>query len=261
MSKFPFFPRLHQLLCTRPNSIPPAITTGIGPAGREVVYLQPPGGFSRDVESLEPALRTPESLPETPVPATPLGTRNLNLIADVAMSASSVMHASIPIALPLTPQNENTSVLALPYSPVTASKHFASPAPTSTPVLGPAPDHKTVIAAAIASAQKVTPLFPQSKRQGITSTVEADLGSDNRWQRHHLKLARHLKCSMTKPFFSPFDLRWAASFLTDHQNLVRNLYLNAVYKQSMKYRSSFAFFESQLRSQQASTTRKVMPCC
>src|SRR6202040_466858 len=39
---FPFFPRLHAILATRPNMNPPVITTGVGPNGRKIIYLQPP---------------------------------------------------------------------------------------------------------------------------------------------------------------------------------------------------------------------------
>lgn len=51
VAEFPFFPRLHRLYCTRPNSTPPAITTGVGPDGRSTVYLQPRG--SKGVEDDE----------------------------------------------------------------------------------------------------------------------------------------------------------------------------------------------------------------
>lgn len=39
---FPFFPRLHALFAHKPNAIPPAIATGVGPNGPEVLYYQPP---------------------------------------------------------------------------------------------------------------------------------------------------------------------------------------------------------------------------
>jgi hypothetical protein len=35
---FPLFPRLHVMLHTRPNVVPPVLTTGVGPHGRSVVY-------------------------------------------------------------------------------------------------------------------------------------------------------------------------------------------------------------------------------
>lgn len=41
LQKFPFYPRLHLLLSERPNVVPPMITTGTGPDGRETVFSQP----------------------------------------------------------------------------------------------------------------------------------------------------------------------------------------------------------------------------
>jgi hypothetical protein len=38
---FPYFAALHQFLSTRPNIVPPVITTGTGPRGRQVVHNQP----------------------------------------------------------------------------------------------------------------------------------------------------------------------------------------------------------------------------
>jgi hypothetical protein len=38
---FPYFAALHEFLSTRPNIVPPVITTGTGPRGRQVVHNQP----------------------------------------------------------------------------------------------------------------------------------------------------------------------------------------------------------------------------
>ncbi|KLO03788.1 hypothetical protein SCHPADRAFT_766720 [Schizopora paradoxa] len=38
--EFPAFKRLHKLLCTRPNVVPPAVTTGVGPGGRKTNHYQ-----------------------------------------------------------------------------------------------------------------------------------------------------------------------------------------------------------------------------
>ncbi|KAL1744855.1 hypothetical protein HDZ31DRAFT_73939 [Schizophyllum fasciatum] len=40
--EFPFFPRLHRLLASKPNVEPYAITTGVGPNGPHTTYYQPP---------------------------------------------------------------------------------------------------------------------------------------------------------------------------------------------------------------------------
>ncbi|PIL25120.1 hypothetical protein GSI_13009 [Ganoderma sinense ZZ0214-1] len=38
--KWEFFPRMHRLLCERPNVVPPAVTTGVGPQGVSTVFYQ-----------------------------------------------------------------------------------------------------------------------------------------------------------------------------------------------------------------------------
>ncbi|KAG7092065.1 hypothetical protein E1B28_008446 [Marasmius oreades] len=40
--RFLFFPHLYQFLSTRPNVIPPVVTTGVTPSGRQTVFLQQP---------------------------------------------------------------------------------------------------------------------------------------------------------------------------------------------------------------------------
>ncbi|RXW14813.1 hypothetical protein EST38_g11039 [Candolleomyces aberdarensis] len=38
--RFPFFATMHRFLASRPNAVPPAITTGVGPDGRRILHLQ-----------------------------------------------------------------------------------------------------------------------------------------------------------------------------------------------------------------------------
>lgn len=40
MKKFEFFPRLHALFASKANVNPPAVTTGVGPRGRQTFYYQ-----------------------------------------------------------------------------------------------------------------------------------------------------------------------------------------------------------------------------
>jgi hypothetical protein len=47
-AEFEFFPRMHAMLASRPNVNPPAITTGVGPHGRNTVFIQPPEGVSNE---------------------------------------------------------------------------------------------------------------------------------------------------------------------------------------------------------------------
>ncbi|KDQ17749.1 hypothetical protein BOTBODRAFT_646914 [Botryobasidium botryosum FD-172 SS1] len=41
IQEFEFFPRLHNLMCARPNVIPICLSTGVGPKGKETVFIQP----------------------------------------------------------------------------------------------------------------------------------------------------------------------------------------------------------------------------
>ncbi|KAJ7278764.1 hypothetical protein C8J57DRAFT_1059764, partial [Mycena rebaudengoi] len=49
---FPYFAELHKFLCTRPNIIPPVVTTGVGPLGHQVVHHQQPDprGFDKNID-------------------------------------------------------------------------------------------------------------------------------------------------------------------------------------------------------------------
>ncbi|RDX49664.1 hypothetical protein OH76DRAFT_1556319 [Lentinus brumalis] len=58
--KWPFFPRMHELLCTCPNVVPPAITTGVGPHGEATVYYQvapPVSSLPGWDDAIDPTLR------------------------------------------------------------------------------------------------------------------------------------------------------------------------------------------------------------
>lgn len=58
-SEFPPFTRLHALLATRPNTIPPAVTTGTGPVGHKTVHYQPPDSHRAQAHAAAPPA-TPE---------------------------------------------------------------------------------------------------------------------------------------------------------------------------------------------------------
>lgn len=68
---FPFFGTMYEYLCTRPNAIPPIVTTGVGPAGRHVVHFQPvePVAIPSDNTPTAPILS--ESQPAAPAIPTP----------------------------------------------------------------------------------------------------------------------------------------------------------------------------------------------
>lgn len=82
--KWPYFPRFHRLLCTRPNIVPIAIATGVGPHGGSTVYYQgkaPPSAHQAGPHRIpdhliDPALRAvdvnqhaPPQTPPTPPPS------------------------------------------------------------------------------------------------------------------------------------------------------------------------------------------------
>ena len=70
---FPWFGELHRILSSRPNIIPPAIVTGIGPAGRETIYNNPPPPSQRSNPNINPALYTlgHDGPAHTPPPSQP----------------------------------------------------------------------------------------------------------------------------------------------------------------------------------------------
>lgn len=51
---FPQFPQMHRLLSLRPNQVPIAITTALGPSGPTTVFHQPPSDAGSDEEPDEP---------------------------------------------------------------------------------------------------------------------------------------------------------------------------------------------------------------
>lgn len=55
-NEFPWFAALHRILSSRPNVVPPAIVTGVGPAGREIVYNDPPPPSQGHNSNIDPRL-------------------------------------------------------------------------------------------------------------------------------------------------------------------------------------------------------------
>lgn len=68
---FPWFGALHRILSSRPNIVPPAIVTGVGPAGREIIYNTPPPPSQEHDPNIDPALYAlgHNSPPGTPPPS------------------------------------------------------------------------------------------------------------------------------------------------------------------------------------------------
>ncbi|PIL25066.1 hypothetical protein GSI_12955 [Ganoderma sinense ZZ0214-1] len=99
---WPFFPRMHRLLCTRPNVVPVAITTGVGPRGESTVYyqVQPPPSQSHASPTplvngnIDPTLRGLDvnQLPARPAPPSES--------MPTASSQSTVTLSSPPVMTP-----------------------------------------------------------------------------------------------------------------------------------------------------------------
>ncbi|KAF8217950.1 hypothetical protein K438DRAFT_2006909 [Mycena galopus ATCC 62051] len=68
--EFPFFKDLHKFLSTRPNVVPPVITTGMGPQGRRIIHNQPsePVSTARSLDEsvIDPYLRDRAATPPAP---------------------------------------------------------------------------------------------------------------------------------------------------------------------------------------------------
>lgn len=67
--EWPPFPRLHAILVTRPNVLPPAVMTGVGPQGHKTIHYQPLEGFSADSLQGTPSPTAP-SMSALPAPPT-----------------------------------------------------------------------------------------------------------------------------------------------------------------------------------------------
>ena len=65
---YPYFSRLHRLLSSRPNVTPICLTTGVGPAGPQTTFVQPP---SDDDEPCWAPVPTQSPSPVTPLAPLP----------------------------------------------------------------------------------------------------------------------------------------------------------------------------------------------
>lgn len=99
-----FFPSLHRLYASRPNINPPAVTTGVGPHGRRVTYMQPPD------DHIDPAIR---DIPPTHPAARAFGTDIAN---DIFTRDESQAPPSTPFRTP-TPAAGSSSARG-PRAPV-----------------------------------------------------------------------------------------------------------------------------------------------
>jgi hypothetical protein len=116
----PFFPNLHRIYAARPNINPPAITTGVGPHGRRVVFMQPP-----DDSVIDPVLRDQE-LPNS-----------------IRLFGNNITNDSLPTAgnaatiQPATPQRENVPPLRMttaPSTPLSSSQKQVPKLSTATEI-------------------------------------------------------------------------------------------------------------------------------
>ncbi len=139
-----YFPNLHRIYATRPNVVPPVVTTGIGPRGREILYLQDPN-----------AGITPEAHGGTAdLPDVPIDPRLLNMPEPITPSAGRLSPAPFSRAssfdIPSTPvlvrsfgtEMVNTAPAATTLSTSDSTASSASPSIVSTPSKrAPKPSH------------------------------------------------------------------------------------------------------------------------
>ncbi|KAF7972866.1 hypothetical protein HWV62_16910 [Athelia sp. TMB] len=131
--QFPFFPSLHRLYASRPNINPPAVTTGVGPYGRRVTYMQPPD------DQIDPAL---SDIPPTQPPASrAFGT-------DIA---NDILTPDVSQAPPSTP--------------------FRTPTPAASQSSARGPRAPVFSTAAIENAKKAISIVPK-KRSFEESIIE-----------------------------------------------------------------------------------------
>ncbi|KAL4261235.1 hypothetical protein AB1N83_011042 [Pleurotus pulmonarius] len=139
-----YFPNLHRIYATRPNVVPPVVTTGLRPRGREILYLQDPN-----------AGITPEAHGSTAdLPDIPIDPRLLNMPEPVTSSAGRLSPAPLSRAssfdIPSTPvlvhsfgtEMVNTAPAATTSSTSDSTASLASPSIMSTPSKrAPKPSH------------------------------------------------------------------------------------------------------------------------
>ena len=150
-SEWPFFPRFHQHLGSRPNVSPVVITTAIGPAGQETVWMQP----CRSAP--QPATAPTTNAPAAPAPGTPSCTPPTLLEPTAATAACSTPLSGRGFAVDVT------NTVATP-SPLARSQ--------SAPNAG-----TRQVAAAIQSASSGTAKRPRSVAEVVVAVAEQTLSS------------------------------------------------------------------------------------
>ena len=126
--EFPWFGALHRILSSRLNIVPPAIITGVGPAGREIIYNNPPPPTQEQDPNIDPALY---ALSHNSPPRTP------------------------PLPQSRTPARSQQSTQTQPFTPL-----FVQPGVSSQP---PPPSRSTTPASLPLSQRGTTPSSPRSK--------------------------------------------------------------------------------------------------
>ncbi|KAG6835665.1 hypothetical protein H0H93_015973 [Arthromyces matolae] len=142
INNFEYFPKLHELLATRSNVTPIAITTGTGPSGQKTVYFQianaQPGPGPAEVldanidpillalSSSEPANPAPAPASLSPATPTPITQRKSTSLEDIDKENVSPS-ISLPVATPARgPKSSmfdaavakaNTSIKRIPQKP------------------------------------------------------------------------------------------------------------------------------------------------
>lgn len=153
--EWPFFPRFHQHLGSRPNVSPVVITTAIGPAGQETVWMQP----CRSAPQPASASNTPNaSAPTPPAPVTTFPTPS-----------------PTPTSLPAPTAARSTPSSGRGFA-ADVTNTIATPSASSLSRSQSVPNTRQV-AAAIQSASSSTPKRPRSVADVVVVVAEQTLSS------------------------------------------------------------------------------------
>ncbi|KAJ8457432.1 hypothetical protein ONZ45_g18315 [Pleurotus djamor] len=183
ISKFPYFPRLHRILSTRPNITPPVIITGTGPRGRSIIYnhppnIPPPPSAPIDTNTNTDVPPLPQPWPGFAAPYTQLPNNDNDIDANIdpELRSTSTPHHSSPPPSPsfatITPPSDTPSPSLPPihrgHKPKSSSYSFS----TSTSLLD----------AAVAKAKDKVQRIPA--KRGLEDVLTDHL-------EQHIRDARH----------------------------------------------------------------------
>lgn len=119
MREFRFFPRLHYLYGARPNVVPIAVTTGIGPDGPRTQWIQRPDPISDEV--IDPTLRD-DNPNGSDAPGSPVDPPSSPMLSQQTRAFGSDQTNAIPATPTPRSQNDSVNSSSRPPKPSNASR-------------------------------------------------------------------------------------------------------------------------------------------